>query len=81
MGHSVTVQRKNYVQHTDEDVDAFNAKPAFAGGNHSGNQDTRNGAKRPKVATQVATAETSKNIVQQRFSTSHAHAPSNPART
>ena len=33
MGHSVTVQRKNYVQHTDDDVEAFNSKPAFNGGN------------------------------------------------
>jgi integrase len=81
IGHSVTVQRKNYVQHTDEDVDAFNAKPAFKGGNPGGNIEQRNGAKRPKVATQVATSDASKNTVEQRFSTSNRGAQINPART
>jgi integrase len=29
IGHSVKVQRKFYIQHTDEDIDAFNQKSAF----------------------------------------------------
>ncbi len=32
IGHSVTVQRKNYVQHTADDIESFNAKPAFKSG-------------------------------------------------
>jgi len=36
IGHSVTIQRKNYVQHTDEDVDAFNSKPVFKSGTPGG---------------------------------------------
>jgi len=63
IGHSVTVQRKSYVQHTSDDVDAFNSKPAFKGGNLCGNIEPRNGAKRPKVATSKA----SKNTAHQRF--------------
>ncbi|MEO2030981.1 MAG: hypothetical protein ABGZ35_02735, partial [Planctomycetaceae bacterium] len=81
IGHSVTVQRKNYVQHTADDVEAFNAKPAFTGGNPGGNLDTRNGAKRPKVATQVATPKGNKNADQQRFYTSNEGVAINPART
>lgn len=32
MGHSVKVQRLNYVQETDEDIEAFNARPQFKSG-------------------------------------------------
>ncbi|MDG1898152.1 MAG: hypothetical protein P8J37_24890, partial [Fuerstiella sp.] len=28
-GHSVVVQNKNYVQHTEEDIEAFNRRTAF----------------------------------------------------
>jgi hypothetical protein len=48
IGHSVTVQRKNYVQHTDDDIHSFNEKPAFKSGTHSGTvepQIMRNGDK------------------------------------
>ena len=54
IGHSVKVQNMNYVQHTAEDVDAFNRKPVFKSGSPGGTVDTRNGAKRQKVAHQVA---------------------------
>jgi len=80
IGHSVTVQRKSYVQHTPEDVDAFNSKPAFKGGTHSGTVEPRNDAKQPKVAHIVAHSDASKNTAQQRFSTSNASVAINPAR-
>ena len=80
IGHSVKVQRQHYVQHTNDDVDAFNRKPAFEGGNICGNIEPRNAAQRGKEATPVTTGSGSKNTDRQRFSTSNAHVSINPAR-
>ena len=63
---SVTIQNRHYVQHTDHDIDAFNAKPSFGGGT----VDTRNGAKRPKVAHEDIRLNTKKNAGEQVFSCS-----------
>ncbi|HAD61403.1 MAG TPA: hypothetical protein DCG12_19360 [Planctomycetaceae bacterium] len=62
IGHSVKVQNLNYVQHTAEDVDAFNRKPVFQGGSPGGTVDTRNGAKRQEVVTQVVTLKPRKTL-------------------
>ena len=50
MGHSVFVQNDNYVQHTQEDVDKFNAQPGFENRSLCGSDDVRNDEKRPEVA-------------------------------
>ncbi len=65
MGHSVKVQNQNYVQHTAEDIEAFNQKPAFK----SGNKQPRTDAKPPQVATQVATGEVGKTLKTSVFAT------------
>ena len=67
---SVTIQNRHYVQHTDDDIDAFNAKPSFGGGTPGGTVDTRNGAKRPKVAHEDIRLNTKKNAGEQVFSCS-----------
>ena len=71
IGHSVTIQNRHYVQHTDDDIDAFNAKPSFGGGTPGGTVDTRNGAKRPKVAHEDTRLNTKKNAGEQVFSCSN----------
>jgi hypothetical protein len=42
IGHSVKVQNKNYVQQTDDDIESFNAKPAFKCGPPGGPVDGGN---------------------------------------
>lgn len=51
IGHSVKVQRMNYVQETDDDIHNFNASKS---GHPGGHADARNGAKTRKVAIPVA---------------------------
>lgn len=67
IGHSVKVQNRNYVQQTDDDIEAFNAQPGFKSGHTGGHVDTRNGAKRAEVAIQVAMSSGSKNAGTQHF--------------
>ncbi|MCH2202813.1 MAG: hypothetical protein MK102_12650 [Fuerstiella sp.] len=81
IGHSVTVQRKNYVQHTADDVDAFNAKPAFEGGTPGGTVEPRNATKQPNMALQVAHSKGRENTARQRFQASNGGGKTNPART
>ena len=81
IGHSVTVQRKHYVQHTDDDVDAFNAKPSFKSGNTGGNKPTRIDAKARDIANKVKPSKGKENASEQRFSTSSGHGTNNPTRT
>ena len=71
IGHSVTIQNRHYVQHTDDDIDAFNAKPSFGGGT----VDTRNDAKRPKVAHEDTRLNTKKNAGERVFSYSSQRRP------
>ncbi len=81
IGHSVTVQRKNYVQHTDEDVDAFNAKPVFKSGIPGGTQPTRIDANARETANKVMPSKDNENADEQRFPTSNGHGTNNPTRT
>lgn len=81
IGHSVTVQRKNYVQHTDDDVDAFNAKPSFKSGIPGGIQPTRIDAKAREIANKVKPLKDNGNATEQRFSTSSGREAINPTRT
>lgn len=50
IGHSVKVQRKNYLQHTDEDVDNFNSQPGFQKPLTFDSDDVRNDQQRPETA-------------------------------
>ena len=67
LGHSVKVQNDSYAQVDDHHFERFNQTVA-----NGGNQDTRNGTKRPKVATHVATSNPSKNADGQRVYTRNA---------
>ena len=62
IGHSVKVQNLNYVQHTDEDIEAFNASATSKGGHSGGPEVPRTDAKPPKVATHVAHLKPQKTL-------------------
>ena len=71
IGHSVKVQNKNYVQHTEEDIKAFSQKPSSKSGSLLRSDDVRNGEKRPEVAEYPAHSSPSKNTDDQCFSYSN----------
>ncbi len=52
MGHSVKVQRQNYVQQTADDIERFNSKPAFTEGAQIGAQHTPESDDMPGRASQ-----------------------------
>ena len=81
MGHSVTVQRRHYVQHTDEDIAAFNARPSFKSGNTGGNKGTRNETNRRERVIVTTRSKPGNNTGPQRFSASNVIESINPART
>ena len=60
IGHSVQVQRSNYVQYTDEDVESFNQKPAFESGPQSGPEDAESEANRAVMADALNSANPAK---------------------
>lgn len=59
IGHSVKVQRQNYVQQTDDDILAFNACKSGHTGGHEG---VRTDQKSPEVAIQVAMPKPAKTL-------------------
>jgi integrase len=61
IGHSVKVQRENYVQHTEEDIEAFNAT-ASKSGTPGGTEHPRTDENAPKVAHQVARSKPQKTL-------------------
>lgn len=63
IGHSVKIQRQNYLQHTEEDIHSFNATK-------SGTPNDGNGQNRAADGSLPVIVSPSKNAGEQRFSTS-----------
>ncbi len=76
IGHSVTIQRKHYVQIDQHDIDEFNSES----GPHSGPDDTGQGETRRDRGSGRTTPIACKNTDDQRIHRSDATAQNNPAR-
>ena len=62
IGHSVKVQNLNYVQHTEEDIVAFNNMPALQNRSRCASDDVRTDGKRRKTAENTPHSSPAKTL-------------------
>ncbi|MCA9049640.1 MAG: site-specific integrase, partial [Planctomycetaceae bacterium] len=72
IGHSVKVQNMNYVQHTDDDIAAFNARAGFKSGSECGSVVDGNGRNRREGVSHLNCISPAKNVETQHFIDSNA---------
>ena len=74
IGHSIKVQNENYVQHTAEDIDAFNEKVPFSdaikSGTPGGTEPMRTDENPNEFSVPLSSTLVEENAVDQCFSTS-----------
>ena len=73
IGHSVKVQNKNYVQHTEDDIVSFNSKPGFKSDSLSDSDNVGIDENRRETAEKRTHSKTNKNAETQCFSYSNQH--------